>query len=675
MNREVLQLISACGLLAAGSVACAQDAFPDAPANHWAYDSLARLKREGILAGYPDGLYRGARPASRYEIAAAVHSAYIALKARADGLSGQVKLLSDRLESGQGMSQEDLANLRAALAAAQGDLNGTKGWTVDLADLKELALTFEKELTAMGVNVEAMKDDLSKLDSRVTLLEKRKLPIDLSGDLNVVGLGGYSSSSTFGITVDGRPTGVGRGSYAGGSLDSTAKVGANRDLTILQETAVSMASTNTQGAKFRGTVVAGDHTGLGAVSNSLGSQAFGDQSRVYPGSPFAEANTSVYLQDLSIQFDSAVAGIPFNAEVGRVGYVIDPYIFKRPDNTPYFQNGRRDSGQWNFDGAIVTFDYGATKLHFFGGRNNLASGGSVNGTPLQPMQSGSASGPFTIDVNRPRGFTPNLLTIQESLGANLNIPLTQAGTLNLAYLWLSSDSTVPIASSPANSVRVYGANVKLQASKMSVEGGYSKSDLMSNNKTLVDQDNDAYWVNVNKEWDRYGAKAGYKYIAPQFSAPGDWGRIGIWWNPTDIKGFTGDVHYDLNAALKLTAGGEFYTGSGTPSSTLTTDDKVQRYVIGLTYAKDRRYDFSLGYEEARWDLANRSSASFTGGTPTERWYNLGFGMNLSSAARLKSMWQISDYDSKGVSGFSPFANSSTTTAKGGLITTQLSVKF
>ncbi len=493
--------------------------------------------------------------------------------------------------------------------------------------------------------------------------------------MDLLTLGGYSSKGDFGISVDGRPTGVGRGSYGAGFLDNAARVGASRDLSILQETGITLSTNNTDGANFKGTVVAGNMVGGPAGANSLGNLTFGDQSRAFPGSPFSESQTSIYLQDFAITFDSSLAGIPFNTEMGRVGYAINPYIFQRPDNTPYFVNDRWDGGQWNFDGAIVTLDYGATKLKFFGGRNNLSQAGTTGSIPLQTMQAGAESGPFTVGVNRPRGITPDLLTVDQSLGTSLDVPITRAGTLNLAYLWLSADSTQAVGASQANNVRVYGGDLKLSANDISIEGGYSRSDLMGNNKSLITQDNDAFWVNVNKDWKRYGAKAGYRYIAPQFSAPGDWGRIGIWWNPTDIKGFTGDVHYDLSQALKLTAGGEFYTGTGKPSSTLSPDDKIQRYVIGLDYSVGKRYDVTLGYEEARWDLADRSTISFAGGSPVERWVNLGFGMNLSAATKLRFMWQVSDYDSDGVTGFSPFLDSSSTTARGGLITTQLSVKF
>ncbi len=163
MKRALRQLVAITGLSALCAVACAQDSFPDTPANHWAYESLSRLKKDGILAGYPDGLYRGGRVASRYELAAAVHAAYVNLKSQTESLQDQLQTLSTKLNSGSEVSSKDLDNLREANARIQSGLLGLRESGTDLEDLKKLSTTFEKELTSMGVNVEAMKDDLSKL--------------------------------------------------------------------------------------------------------------------------------------------------------------------------------------------------------------------------------------------------------------------------------------------------------------------------------------------------------------------------------------------------------------------------------------------------------------------------------------------------------------------------------
>ena len=69
MTRTFRLALTAVLSLAVVIPAIAQDNFPDVPDNHWAYEALKRMKSEGLLVGYPDGLFRGNRPATRYELA------------------------------------------------------------------------------------------------------------------------------------------------------------------------------------------------------------------------------------------------------------------------------------------------------------------------------------------------------------------------------------------------------------------------------------------------------------------------------------------------------------------------------------------------------------------------------------------------------------------------------
>jgi len=43
--------------------------FPDLPQNHWAYQAIEQLKADGYLTGYADGLFKGNRPVTRWEMA------------------------------------------------------------------------------------------------------------------------------------------------------------------------------------------------------------------------------------------------------------------------------------------------------------------------------------------------------------------------------------------------------------------------------------------------------------------------------------------------------------------------------------------------------------------------------------------------------------------------------
>ena len=49
--------------------------FPDVPENHWAYEYVAALAGNGILEGYPDGMFSGERSMTRYEFAAMFYRA------------------------------------------------------------------------------------------------------------------------------------------------------------------------------------------------------------------------------------------------------------------------------------------------------------------------------------------------------------------------------------------------------------------------------------------------------------------------------------------------------------------------------------------------------------------------------------------------------------------------
>ena len=49
-------------------------AFPDVPANHWAYEAVSRLAGNDIIQGYEDGKYHGERTMTRYEMAEIIYN-------------------------------------------------------------------------------------------------------------------------------------------------------------------------------------------------------------------------------------------------------------------------------------------------------------------------------------------------------------------------------------------------------------------------------------------------------------------------------------------------------------------------------------------------------------------------------------------------------------------------
>jgi len=118
----VLLAIISVAVLAAPALS-ATNPFMDVPMNHWAYDAIGQLAAHGILSGYPDGLYKGKQPTTRYEMA-------------------------------------------SALARALAVVDMTKASKQDVEMLKRLVVEFKDELEALGVRVD-------ELDERVRVLENR----------------------------------------------------------------------------------------------------------------------------------------------------------------------------------------------------------------------------------------------------------------------------------------------------------------------------------------------------------------------------------------------------------------------------------------------------------------------------------------------------------------------
>jgi len=619
------------------------DNFPDVPDNHWAFEALARLKKDGLLVGYPDGLFRGNRPASRYELAVATHACYTNLKSVTDGLDSQIKALSDKLNGVA--SQSDVQNLRDALTALQNDVNGMKSYGDDIAQLKKMAATFEKELTTLGVDVEAMKKDLGDLADRVTKLEKKKPAVSISGDVNLLMLAGNSRSDNPGLSVDGAKTGV---------SPTGAPAGLTDDLTMLQEGAFTFAGTNTDGPKWKGTLV------IGNMLDTFGSQS---TFRYGANGGYNEANSDVYLQDFSVKFDSSVVGLGFNAEVGRVGYKVSPYMFQRIDNTSYFSNERWDDGLYRFDGGILGFNFGSTKIDVFAGSNDKVN--SVNGFALNPLQSGVFAGAFSGNPN---------LVIDRTLGVNLKTPLTSNGSLNLAYLWLQDENPVTLnAVTNADRLAVYGGDLNFTFGKVMVNGGYSKSDIQLGTHNVNTQDDAAWYAKIGLKGNKWGLSGGYREVDANYVAPGDWGRLGVERNPTNIKGWMVDGHYNISDKLKLSAKGEFdkglsdlYAGSG-----FNTGTTINMWSAKLSYNINTNLWLSVGYEDTEFTSLDPSVVTASlNGDASYKWTTFGIGYGLSDTSKLMIQYQLSDISNEYQ--VTPGGGGRYT---GGLLTTQLSIKF
>jgi hypothetical protein len=100
----------------------------DVPASHWAYDAVSQLAARGVISGYPDGTFKGAQPATRYEIGSIIARslAYVDLdkasKQDVEMLKRLIVEFSDEL-SALGVKVDDVDS---RLGVLQDDIGGWK---------------------------------------------------------------------------------------------------------------------------------------------------------------------------------------------------------------------------------------------------------------------------------------------------------------------------------------------------------------------------------------------------------------------------------------------------------------------------------------------------------------------------------------------------------------------
>ncbi len=143
MKKLVLVLV----LVLAFTLTALANPFVDVPLNHWAYDSVQSLAAKGVIVGFPDGTFGGAKSLTRYEFAEATAKA---------------------LAYVEGMD----------FAAAD-----------DVAILEKLAIEFADELASLGVTVAdleaslgANSEAIAALETTVAKLDSFFEPVVISGD-------------------------------------------------------------------------------------------------------------------------------------------------------------------------------------------------------------------------------------------------------------------------------------------------------------------------------------------------------------------------------------------------------------------------------------------------------------------------------------------------------------
>ena len=623
------------------SSALGQDSFPDVKDTHWAAREIANLKSKGLLTGYPDGTFKGSRPLSRYEMAVAIHASYVNLKNLTEGLQKQIDEFKGSVSSG---NTGDLESVRAAINNTQNAVNGLKQWSTEITSLRKLVNEFQPELSDLRVDVKKLRADLDSLADRVGVLEKNQPTISITGDANLFLLTGTGRDGKANLDRDGRFSGS-RFQTAPANVVGTSFL---KDLSVFHEGAFNFASTKETGPKINATLVFSNLIGPSTNPNVT---SFGSQNALSYGRAYGEgAATDVYIQNLGVEFETKLAGSPVEFRIGRIGVGLGPYLLQRQDLTSYFQNERWDNGEYAIDGAEVEFELGKVELEITGGK--MSNRGSNNGTDLQ-------------------GILVRGLEVNRLFSVNAEVSLGGDSELNLNYLLLDGSKSAPISGKFFNRLAVFNLDGKFEIGKASLAAGFSQNDFKENEKSRLNKDNKAYFVSGSVPVGSTELKLTYDAVEANFVAPGDWGRLGIWRNPTNIERISAGAVLPIGSRLKLAADGTYAkgkkSGGGSP---LGKDSYVGTIGLQATYEASKTLSFVAGIENVEFRRLPGNSS-----TPKYQWINLGANVKLSDSASLNVVYEASDIKNEFYLPYLGVPRNGSNRYTGGLFTTQLSVKF
>ncbi len=701
----------------------AAEMFADVPREHWAYSAVNNLQERGIVIGYPDGTFGGKRAMTRYEFAVAIDR-LVDWVNRTIKENGGTSVTTP--PSTEGMTQAQVETM------INDKLRGlpTKE---DLETVRRLSEEFKDELTALGTNVEALRHDLDGLKARVGAIEERLNRWSFSGELNAIGRGERGQKTTmpgFGnarrpvIDLDSRTDNNGsqgllQNAKALYSLDLgvTGRVSSGVTANALfnignylpwvntnrQNPGVSASGFNSVGgyasdiSTIPGMANAG---GPGApISNVLANRPItqGNQGKDAVNTSYSEFTPAkVYLsspvRDLWFMKDNDVS-------VGKLGVQFTPYTLRKVDPDSYTNVTLTDNGDIIGTGAVAHSTVGPVHMtgyamtHYTG---RTSGGGATNsGDPLFI----SWGGPSVLSA-----ITYGAMPIDQSMGVH---GTAQFGRFKVGGTYLEGGVTAPIGTpgSPYSNgiwvnranknnngramvpkrAQVFGAELSFPLfSKLSVVGEFASSNLLAG--TRVGDREGVYSLNKRNAYDaklnwgagRLNVAAGYKQVDPFFGAPGAWGNIGRWKNPTNIKGFNGSLGYNLGP-ITLKASIERYKSVqvdlassrnpfiARPNTFFTNNfqNKIDHHKFGASYNLSPSNSVDLGWEEARirpYDVAAKAK---------ETYWTIGVGHTFNQNTLVKVIYQMVDYKDNGAGLYTVPGGR----YKGGIGVTQLSVRF
>jgi S-layer homology domain len=213
----------------------AQDGpFKDVPNDHWAYQAIDKLAQLKIIIGDPDGLYKGKRTLTRYEMAVMIarlldilDQRYVRQPLNLPDMTG----FATKAELKSGLDEK--ADKGHTHDGGTRSVGGGGGQMPDMSQfvkksdldlIRKMVAEFQTELTTLGVDVDAVKKRLKNLEDRVSRLEAEwQKRLKIGGGFNTYVRGNFrDNGSSLIIDKDGFTVTGGPGTSGGVLADTRA---------------------------------------------------------------------------------------------------------------------------------------------------------------------------------------------------------------------------------------------------------------------------------------------------------------------------------------------------------------------------------------------------------------------------------------------------------------------
>jgi hypothetical protein len=715
MNKAALWLGAATVVagVAVQRPASAAEMFADVPTEHWAYQAVNNLQERGIVIGYPDGTFGGKRAMTRYEFAVATDRLMEWVRRSIQENKGP--------DSVAGLSRDEVQQM---IDAAVKNLPTKE----DLETVRRLTEEFREELQALGSRVEQMQRDLTDLKARVGAIEDKLSRWTINGEVNLIARGERGQRTqglrTSPIDLDSR-------------TDNNASNSILQDMKTLYSLDLGMVGKVGNGVTVNALINYGNYLpwvnsnrqnpGVNSTGgNSLGlyandvSTVPGVPSNQGPGSPLARALSSrtitqgnfgkeatnssfAEITPLKLYLNSPVRDLWFlkdiDATIGKFGVQFTPYTLTQVDPDSYTNVTLTDNGEIITSGAMARARIGGLHLQGYAGTHYVGRPGDSSVNSGYPVFI-SWGGPTVLSA-----MTYGALPIDQSMGVHGTY---QLGRFAVGGTYIEGGLTAPIgtAGSPFSNApfvnrpnlnnggramvpkraQVYGGNLSFPiAGRLAFTGEFASSNVLAGVATgdrkgvFPSNDRNAYDAKLTWGAGRLSLAGGYKRVDPFFGAPGSWGQIGRWKNPTNIEGWNVAGGYNFGG-FTLKGSYEDYNSvkvdlrtnrvgipviSPTPVLSGAFENDIKHYTAGVSFNLSPANNVDLGWEQARirpWDAVGKTK---------ENYYTIGLGHTFNQNTLVKVLYQVVDYKDNGAGLYTVPGGA----YKGGIGVTQLSVRF